>query len=96
MSLATIKAEVAKYADPIILALEMIQSMTGIGGTRTKEALVAIDAVLKTLEQGVAAQLSAADILAELNKLAPSEAADDAAAAAANAAELAKYPAEGA
>jgi hypothetical protein len=92
MSLSdTLKSDLAKYADPILRALELVQSLTGIGGAGAATALQVAAAVIKTLETGVAAQLSAADILAELDKLAPGEAADDAAAAAANQAELDKY-----
>lgn len=89
MSLDTLKADFAKYADPIIRALELVQSLTGAGGPAAAEALAAAGAVIHTLEAGVAAQLSAEDILAELDKLAPGEAADDAAAEAAIAA---KFP----
>jgi len=97
MSLAnTIKADLAKYAEPVLRALELVQSLTGVGGAGAATALQTVDAILRTLEAGVSSQLSAADIIAELDKLAPGEAADDAAAAAANAAELAKYPADGA
>lgn len=83
MSLDTIKADLAKYADPVIRALELVQSLTGVGGPPAAEALVAIAAVLHTLEAGAAANLRSADILAELDKVAPGEAADDAAAEAA-------------
>jgi hypothetical protein len=96
MSIATIKADLAEYADPVIQALEMIQALTGIGGKPAAETLATIAAILKTLEAGVAAQLTAQGILDEMAKLAPGEAADDAAAAAANQAELAKYPGGGA
>lgn len=91
----TLKNDLTTYADPVLRALELVQSLTGIGGPGAATALQVAGAVLHTLETGVAAQLSAADILAELDKLAPAEAADDKAAADANAAELAKYPAGG-
>jgi MoxR-like ATPase len=89
MSLDTLKADLAKYADPVIRALELVQTLTGVGGPPAAEALVAIAAVLHTLEAGAASDLSAQNILAELDKLAPSEAADDADAEAAIAA---KFP----
>lgn len=93
MSLSeTIKTDLAKYADPVIRALELVQSLTGVGGAPAAEALQAIAAILHTLEAGVAAQLSAADILADLDKLAPGEAADD---TAAQAAIEAKWPTVG-
>lgn len=92
MSLAdTLKNDLTKYADPVLRAFELVQALTGTGGPGAATALQVAGAVLHTLEAGVAAQLSAADILAELDKLAPAEAADDAAAAAANQAELDKY-----
>lgn len=97
MSLSdTLKADLAKYAEPVLRALELVQALTDIGGPGAATALQVSHAVLNTLEAGVSAQLSPADILAELDKLAPGEAADDAAAAAVNQAELDKYPAEGA
>lgn len=88
----TLKTDLAKYADPVLRALELVQSLTGIGGAGAATALQVAGAVLKTLETGVASQLSASDILAELDRLAPGEAADDAAAKAANQAELDRYP----
>lgn len=96
MSLAdTLRADLTKYVDPVVRVLEIAQSLTGIGGAGAATALKTIEAMIKTLETGVASQLTAKDILAELDKLAPGVAANDAAAVAANAAELAKYPAEG-
>lgn len=91
-ALDTIKADLAEYAEPVIRALQLVQSLTGVGGSGAAAALAAAGAIIKTLEDGIAGQLSAADILAELDKLAPGEAADDAAAAAANQAEMDKYP----
>lgn len=91
-ALDMIKADLAKYADPVIRALQLLQSLTGTGGAGAAAVLAAAAAVIKTLEDGIAGQLTAEQILAELDKLAPGEAADDAAAAAANAAELDKYP----
>lgn len=88
----TIKSDFVKYADPILRAIELVQSITGIGGTTAETSLKAIDAIMHTLEQGVADQLAPEQILAGLDALQAGEAADDAAAAAANAAELAKYP----
>lgn len=96
MSLSdTLKTDLAKYADPVIRALELVQSLTGVGGADAAAALQVSAAVIKTLEQGVAAQLSAAEILAQMDSLTTGEAADDKAAADANAAELAKYPTGG-
>ena len=85
----TIRADLGKYGEPIIRALELIQSFTGLGGVAAAEGLAAVHAVMHTLEQGVSDQLSAAAILASLDELAPGEAADDAAAQAAIAA---KFP----
>lgn len=85
----TIRSDIGKYGEPVVRALELIQSLTGLGGVAAAEGLAAVHAVMQTLEQGVADQLDAAAILAELDKLAPGEAADD---LAAQAAILAKYP----
>ena len=85
----TIRADLGKYGEPVIRALELIQSFTGLGGVAAAEGLSAVHAVMHTLEQGVSDQLSAAAILASLDELAPGEAADDAAAQAAIAA---KFP----
>ena len=87
----TIRADIGTYGEPVIRALELIQSLTGLGGVTAAESLAAVHAVMQTLEQGVG-KLDAATILADLDKLAPSLAADDAAAIDANAAQLAKYP----
>ncbi len=76
----TVKIDLAKYGDPVLRALELIQSLTGLGGPAAAEALQVAGAVLHTLETGVAANLTADDILADLDKLAPGEAADDVAA----------------
>lgn len=92
-ALDTIKADLAKYADPVIRALELVQSLTGIGGATVATAIETIGAVMHTLERGVVDNLTPEMILANLDALATSEAADDAAAAAANAAEMAKFPA---
>lgn len=85
----TVRGDLATYGEPIVRALELIQSLTGLGGAAAAESLAAVHAVMQTLEQGVADKLDAAGILAELDKLAPGEAADD---LAAQAAILAKYP----
>lgn len=88
----TIRADMATYGEPVIRALELIQSLTGLGGVAAAEGLAAVHAVMTTLEQGVAGKLDAASILAELDKVHPALAADDKAALDANAAQLAKYP----
>lgn len=93
MSLAeTIRADLVKYADPVMRALQLVQSLSGIGGPGAATALQTIAAVLHTLEQGFADKLDPAAILANLDTLSVGEAANDAAAAAANQAELDKYP----
>jgi hypothetical protein len=91
-ALKTIRTDIAKYADPVMRVLELVQSLTGVGGPKTAAALEVVAAAMKTLEQGVVDKLTPAMILANLDALTAGEAADDAAAAAANAAELAKYP----
>lgn len=72
-----------KYAEPLVHALQLIQRITGLGGTDAATALNAVNAIVNTLEDGVAVDLDPKDIIEELNKLAVGLAGNDAAADAA-------------
>ena len=70
------------YAAPLITALEVIQSMTGIGGAVTAEALqaaqAAVNKIAGTALGGLAANVDPTIILADLAKLQASVTTDDA------------------
>lgn len=65
----TIKIDLAKYGQPVLAALEMIQAMTGLGGDRAATALKTIEATLRTLTDGAARDATPAEILADLGTL---------------------------
>jgi len=69
-----------KYAEPLVHALQLIQRVTGLGGTDAATALGAVNAIVNTLEGGVAADLDPKDVIKELDKLVVGIAGNDAAA----------------
>lgn len=66
-----------KYADPIIHALQIIQSMTGLGGGDAATLRV-VDAVVHTLNDGIGKGLDPRKIVEELDRLVAGIAANDA------------------
>jgi hypothetical protein len=68
-TLDTIKVDVAKYGEPLLAALILVQSLTKIGGAQAEAALKAIDATIKTLVDGAAAGAEPADILRRIGVL---------------------------
>ena len=81
-------AKAAKYAGPMATALGMIAAAIGVGAT-AGTALPIIVGVIDALAAGVAGDVDAATVLADLGKLSSGIKADD---AAADAAVAAKFP----
>lgn len=73
----------ANYVVPAISALEAIAAATGLGGPVAGTALHVIDAIVHSFLKGVTDGTPPAEILAEIERLRTSLAANDAAADAA-------------
>lgn len=57
-----------KYVDPVLHALQLIQNITGLGGTDATTALKAVDAIAHAVEDGISKGVSPEEIIKELNK----------------------------
>jgi hypothetical protein len=79
----------AKYTEPVVHALQAIQSITHLGGDNAAAALAAIDKIISTTITGVSLGHDPKDIIAALDKLSASIKTND---AAADAALAAKFP----
>lgn len=66
------------YAEPVIHAFQLVQSLTGVGGTEAATALKAIDAIVNAVNDGITNGANPKDIIAELDKLAAGVTANDA------------------
>jgi hypothetical protein len=75
----TIIADVEKYGPQAAAGLALIAAIIGVGG-EPAAVIAGVEAVLKTLSAGTSANADPAAIAADLAKLAPGLAADDAAA----------------
>lgn len=56
-----------KYAGPVVHALQVIQAITGLGGSDAATALKAADAVVKTTLDGIAKGLDPDEIIKDQN-----------------------------
>lgn len=89
MSALDVLKKAAKYTEPVVHALQVIQSLTHLGGADAAAALAAIDKVISTTVTGVSLGHDPSAIIAELDKLRVGVSAND---AAADAALAAKFP----
>lgn len=78
MSALDVVKKTLKYAGPVVHALQVIQTITGLGGSDAKAALKAIDAVVKTTIDGIAKGVDPDQIVKDLDKLTTGIGANDA------------------
>ena len=72
--------KVAGLIEPALSLALLAQQLTGVGGPGASTAIQVLDAAVKALEAGAAGKLSTADVLARIDQLASTLAANDKAA----------------
>ncbi len=75
--MSTLRIDFAKYGQPVLAALAMVQAMTGVGGEEAADGVKAIEAILETLTDGIAGGATPDAILADLGKLEAGTEQDD-------------------